>query len=167
VHRQKVTARNQVWVGDITYLSVRGKRRYLAVVMDRYTRRILGWAVSRTKGAALTRRALRAAVRRQAPDAGTIFHSDRGTEYLAESYRTLLDRSGFRQSVNRPNTMMNNAHMESWNKSLKSDMYHRQTFRKDSVLRAAVRGYIDFYNRIRLHSSLGYQSPMAFEAQCT
>ena len=166
IHRQKVTAPNQVWVGDITYLKINGRWRYLAVVMDRYTRRILGWAYGAQRTSALTRRALSKALRTRPEHAGTIFHSDRGSEYLSQGYRTALKRAGLIQSVNRKRRMDDNAHMESWNHTLKAELVHRQAFRTDSRLRHAVTDFIHFYNRTRMHSSLGYRSPMAFEAAC-
>ncbi|ASJ76201.1 hypothetical protein IMCC3135_30760 [Granulosicoccus antarcticus IMCC3135] len=160
-----ITAPDQVWVGDITYVRVNGENRYLATVMDRFTRELLGWALGRRRTCSITRRALAAARSFRGEPCYPIFHSDRGSEYLGSSFKCYLENVGITQSVNRPKRMTDNAHMESWNKSMKSEMYHRRNFGSEAALRRAIASYVDFYNEVRLHSSLDYLSPREFAAQ--
>jgi putative transposase len=165
VYRTQVTESNQVWVGDVTYLKVAGEWRYLATVMDRHDRSLLGWSLSKERTARMTRRALANALRHRNCKPGTIFHSDHGTEYLAAIYQKSLKKAGIQPSMSRRLHMNDNAHMESWNKTMKSDMYHRREFGSDRELYRAIKSYVDFYNNERLHSSLGYRSPREF-LQC-
>lgn len=154
---------DQLWVADITYLKVGEQWRYLAVVMDRYTRRIVGWSLGAHKTPGLTLRALGRAIANREPAAGLIFHSDRGVEYAAYEFRTRLGALGIRQSMNRPGEPTDNAHMESFFHSLKTERLYGRTFATDVELRCALRAYIGFYNQRRLHSALDYRSPAAYE----
>jgi putative transposase len=161
------TAPDQVWVGDITYLKVAGAWRYLAVVMDRYSRRIIGWSLGATKHVRLTLTALNRAVFKRRPRPGVIFHSDRGIEYAAYAFRDRLAALGFVQSMNRPGEITDNAHMESFFHSMKSDAIHGVSFGHEAELVRQLRSYIPYYNNVRLHSGIGYASPVNYEAQTT
>ena len=161
------TAPDQVWVGDITYVKVAGAWRYLAVVMDRYSRRILGWSLGSKKDAGLTLAALNHAVGHRHPRPGVIFHSDRGVEYAAYAVRHRLASLGFVQSMNRPREITDNAHMESFFHSMKSDAVHGIRCTYPAELTRLVHGYIPFYNGVRLHSGIGYSSPIEYEARAT
>ncbi|MFP7726067.1 IS3 family transposase, partial [Lysobacter sp. D1-1-M9] len=154
---------DQVWVGDVTYLKVRDGWRYLAVVMDRYSRRVVGWAMGMRRDVALTLAALNRAVQARRPSLGLVFHSDRGSEFASYAFRRRLQALGVLQSMNRPRYVTDNAAMESFFKSMKSDVYHGVRFDHDRELRRVIHDYIPYYNRQRLHSSLGFQSPVQFE----
>lgn len=158
------TGPDQVWVGDITYLKVGGTWRYLAVVMDRYSRRIIGWSLGRQKDARLTLAALNHAVVNRRPRPGLIFHTDRGIEYAAYAFRTRLAALGFVQSMNRPRQMTDNAHVESFFHSMKIDVVHGTHFGSPDEVVPLLRRYFPYYNRVRLHSGLGYRCPVDYEA---
>ena len=159
------TATNQIWVGDITYLRSAGRWRYLAVVMDRHSRRVIGWRLGPQRGLSLTLGALDQALARRHPPAGLVFHSDRGVEYSAFAYRKRLADLEVTQSMKRPRELGDNAFIESFFGSMKADVVHGVTFDDDNALRHAVGAYIRRYNRSRLHSSLGYRSPIDFERE--
>jgi putative transposase len=156
---------DQVWVGDITYLKVGAIYRYLAVVMDKYSRRVLGWSYGPRKDVALTLRALNSAVRRRHPKPGLVFHTDRGTEYAAAAFKRRLAELRIKQSMNRPGKVTDNAFIESFFHSMKADIYHGVRFEEDLAIRMALQRYVPFYNSDRLHSSLHYVSPATFEQQ--
>ncbi len=160
---REVSGPNQVWRGDVTCPKASGRWRYLAVVIDQYSRRLVGWQLGRHRTMDLTLDALDRAIARRRPAAGLVFHSDRGNEYAAYAYRDRLADRGITQSMNRPGSMADNAHMESFFHSMKSEAIHGLKFQKVSTLDRTVRRYIDHYNRDRLHSSLGYRSPIDYE----
>jgi transposase InsO family protein len=156
---------NQVWVGDITYLKVGAVYRHLAVVMDKYSRRVVGWSYGPRKDVALTLRALNRAVASRRPKRGLVFHTDRGTEYAAGAFKERLAELHFVQSMNRPGKVTDNAFIEWFFHSMKSDIYHGVRFTDDASVRDALKSYVPFYNEARLHSSLQYVPPATFEQQ--
>ena len=158
------TRTDQIWVGDLTYLRLGKRWRYLATVMDLFSRRIVGWTLARNRTTDVTLRALKRALAARSPRPGLLFHSDRGIEYSAYGYQDFLKAKGIVPSMNRPRHCQDNAHMESFFHSLKAELTHQRSYVSDAELNASVAGYIDrFYNAKRIHSSLGYHSPVEFE----
>jgi putative transposase len=135
--------------------------------MDRYSRRVLGWSLGPKKGAGLTLAALNHAVAHRDPRPGVIFHSDRGVEYAAYAFRNRLAALGFVQSMNRPREITDNAHMESFFHSMTSDVVHGVRLAHPAELTRLVRSYIPYYNGVRMHSGIGYSSPVDYEARAT
>ncbi len=154
---------DQVWLGDITYIKVGAIYRYLAVVLDKYSRRVLGWSYGPRKDVRLTLEALERAVRHRRPAPGVMFHTDRGIEYAAGAFKQRLAELGFIQSMNRPGKVTDNAFIESFFHSMKSEVFHGYRFNDDRAVREVLTHYLPFYNRDRLHSSLEYATPAAFE----
>lgn len=156
---------DQVWVGDVTYLKVAGKWHYMAAVMDKHTRRILGWSLGPRRDAALTREAIVRSAQGRHASAGVVFHSDRGIEFANYEFRRQLGQLGLVQSMNRPGRMNDNAHMESFFHSMKCEELYGKRFQTERELRDTQKSYIRFYNDRRLHSSLRYLPPTAYESR--
>ena len=157
-------APDRVWVGDVTYLRIGGSWRYLAVILDKHSRRVLAWSIRRRRDVSLTLRVLRRAIQQRRPQPGLIFHSDRGIEYAAAAYREHLAALGYVQSMNRPKSMNDNAHMESFFHTLKSELHRELSVASDAALRGVIQRYLDYYNHRRGHTSLAHRSPADFEA---
>lgn len=158
------SAVDQQWAADVTYIKVGRHWRYLAAVLDVYSRRIIGWSLGSQRTAELTLRALKQALRHRQPSMGLIFHTDRGVEYGAYLFQNELKRHGIRSSMNRPGKCTDNAHMESFFHSLKAERIHGERFNDEAELRRALNQYINqFYNHKRLHSGIGYMSPAKYE----
>jgi len=153
---------NQRWVGDTTELVIPNGRLFLAAIVDLYSRYVVGWALSAVNDRHLTLKALDMALRRRCPGVGLLHHSDRGSTYASEDYRLVLAQHGIVCSMSRRGNCYDNAAMESWNSTLKSELGERF----DSAWDAKVKifDYIEvFYNQQRMHSSIGYLSPAEFE----
>lgn len=158
------TAINQQWAGDITYLKVKNEWRYLAVVMDLYSRKILGWSLGQNKSAELTRSAILKAIKKRKYKGELIFHRDRGSEYGAYLIQDELSDAGILSSMNRPKSITDNIHVESFFQSLKTECYHGAKFNEDHELKSVLSHYLDdYYNKKRIHTSIGNQSPIQFE----
>lgn len=158
------TARDQVWVADITYLKVGKKWQYLSVIMDLYSRRIISWSLDSSRTADVTKRSLVAAVRKRQPKPGLMIHTDRGVEYRGSVFQQELKKYGIAHSLNRAGQCTDNAHMESFFHSMKADLIRGNVFKTERELRYAVGQYINhFYNAKRLHSGINYCSPIEYE----
>ena len=160
----KPTAINRLWVADITYIRLRREFVYLAVVLDAYSRRVVGWALGRTLEAKLTLTALRRALAARAPLPGLVHHSDRGVQYACGDYTALLDEHGMRGSMSRCGNPYDNAYAESFMKTLKYEEVYRNEYADLDEAAASIGEFIEqVYNQQRLHSALGYRPPAEFE----
>jgi len=160
----RVSAPNRAWVADVTYLGTREGWLYLAVLLDLYSRRVIGWAMSEHNDEPLTLAALRMALAQRQPGRGLVHHSDRGTTYASGTYQDVLARHGVVCSMSRKGNCWDNAVVESFFSSLKFECDGGEPFSSRDSARRQVTDYIlSFYNPTRLHSYLGYRSPMEFE----
>jgi len=163
--RMKLTAINQLWVADITYIRLRQEFVYLAVVLDVFSRKVVGWALDRTLTTRLPLLALQRAITLRQPAAGLVHHSDRGIQYASEQYTALLEMHGILPSMSRPGNPYDNAFCESFIKTLKREQISAHKYHYIDELNAHLEEFIEhYYNRLRLHSALGYKSPEQFEA---
>jgi putative transposase len=162
--RMKLTGINQLWVADITYIRLSAEFVYLAVVLDAYSRKVVGWALGRTLAASLAVTALELAIVQRQPPPGLVHHSDRGLQYASEEYAKVLRLHGITPSMSRPANPYDNAFCESFMRTLKREEIDARSYRDLDDLRAHVAEFIEqYYNRCRLHSALGYRPPEEFE----
>ena len=158
------SAPNEKWVGDITSIWTREGWLYLAVIMDLYSRRIIGWALASTQDTTLVLAALHMAIGRRQPPAGLLHHSDRGSQYASAQYQAVLQAYRFTVSMSGTGNCFDNAALESFFGTLKAERIHRQSYQTRDQARQDIVAYIEgFYNVIRRHSTLGYRSPLEFE----
>ena len=165
LHRQfDVRQPDHVWSADVTSVWTLQGWVYVAVVLDLYARRVVGWACGRHCGEQLTLAALNQALQRRRPAPGLLHHSDRGPHYTSRRYQARLKQRGIASSMSRPGNCYDNAPVESFFSTLKSELTHHRRFRTRDQARREIKEYIErFYNRVRLHSTLGYQSPCQYE----
>jgi putative transposase len=162
--RMKLSAVNQLWVADITYIRLRSEFVYLAVVMDAYSRKVVGWDLSRSLSNAVAVKALQQAIAMRQPSLGLVHHSDRGVQYASREYAALLEKHQMVTSMSRPGNPYDNARCERFMQTLKQEEIYASAYRDLQHLRENLGDFIErYYNRKRLHSALGYRTPEEFE----
>jgi transposase InsO family protein len=160
----KLDGINQIWVADITYIRLEVEFVYLAVILDAFSRRVIGWALERTLEDKLTLAALEMALERRRPGPGLVHHSDRGVQYASLDYTGVLKQHGITISMSRSGNPYDNAFCESFMKTLKYEEVYRQEYRDLAEARASIERFVEkIYNGKRLHSALNYRSPVEFE----
>jgi putative transposase len=166
--RMKLTGINQLWVADITYIRLKAEFVYLAVILDAFSRKVVGWELDRTLAARLPMAALEKAIAERKPPPGLVHHSDRGVQYASEDYVRILGQHQMIPSMSRPANPYDNASCESFMKTLKREEIYANDYHDLDHLRANIEEFIErYYNRCRLHSALGYRSPEEFEQAAT
>jgi transposase InsO family protein len=160
----QATAPNQLWVADITYIETKEGWLYLAAILDLYSRKIVGWAMSERIDTVLVLQALAMALLHRCPPAKLLFHTDRGVQYASDDYRQALGDAGLIASMSRRGNCYDNATMESFWATLKLELVYRRCFQTRAQAQTQIFDYIEtFYNRQRTHSALNYHSPVDFE----
>jgi putative transposase len=162
--RMTINGINQLWVADLTYIRLRGGFVYLAVVLDRFSRKVIGWGLDRGLTAGLAVRALQQAVQQRQPPAGVVHHSDQGVQYCSREYVAMLEAHQMVPSMSRPGNPYDNAVCESFMKTFKVEEIYCGDYADLADLGDHIQDFIEnYYNRYRLHSALGYRSPEEFE----
>jgi putative transposase len=162
--RMKLTGINQLWVADITYIRLKAEFVYLAVILDSFSRKVVGWALERTLASRLPKAALEQAIAERQPGPGLVHHSDRGVQYASDEYVKVLRQHQMIPSMSRPANPYDNASCESFMKTLKREEIYANDYVDLDHLRMNIVAFIEqYYNRCRLHSALGYRSPEEFE----
>jgi transposase InsO family protein len=160
----EITACDRLWVGDITYLPIRGRTfSYLATLMDQHSRRMIGWQIAEDMTELLVLQALKSAIRARQPGSGLIHHTDRGGQYAGSDYRAILRRAAMLQSMSRAGNCYDNAFMESCFGTIKTELEISE-YESHGAAEIELREYIKYYNEERKHSALGYLTPNQFEA---
>jgi putative transposase len=164
--RMRLSGPNQLWIGDITYIRLNGEFVYLAVILDAFSRKVIGWSLGRTLQSRLPIRALENAIANRQPPQGVVHHSDQGVQYACRHYMQVLREHGMLPSMSRPGNPYDNATCESFLKTLKREEIYANTYRDFEHLSECLELFIEqYYNQCRLHSALDYRSPEGFERQ--
>jgi len=166
--RMMLTGTDQLWVADITYIRLQAEFVYLALILDAFSRKIVGWKLERTLASRLATEALQVAIETRKPPPGLVHHSDRGIQYASAEYVAVLNKHGMVPSMSRPANPYDNASCESFIKTLKREEIYANEYENLEHLRSNIEEFIErYYNQKRLHSALGYRTPDEFEAQAS